>query len=113
MDEEELRDVLFEAMHNMMDAPDLDDEGGLDRGSKGGGFFSRKNKLKGATENLSNEELEAAAHWLIERFGQEDDESDEEDVAHEDAKENDEEDEEEEVHTCILMMSCFQHSCTF
>ena len=86
MDEEELRDVLLEAMQNMVDPPGTDEESGLKgnsaSGSAAGGFFARKLKRKGAAAKLSNEELEAAAHWLIERFGQEDDDdSDDEDTS--------------------------------
>ena len=85
MDEEEVRDVLLEAMQNMIDAPETDEESGLKgaSGSSAGGFFARKLKRKGGAAKLSNEELESAAHWLVERFGQEDDDdSNEEDATH-------------------------------
>lgn len=107
MDEEELRDVLLEAMHNMMDAPIADEESGPKgisaSGSVAGGFFARKLKRKGGAAKLSSEELGAAAHWLIERFGQEgDDESDEEDAAHEELKRDAAGEEEEEVRFLVF-----------
>jgi hypothetical protein len=88
IDEDELRDVLLEAMHNMLDAPVGDEDETKCSSASGSavlGFFARKLKPKGSSAKLSSEELEAAAHWLVERFGQEaDDESDDEDSGNDD-----------------------------
>ena len=60
--EQELKDVLGEAMQTMLAAdPDLETD-------EEGGKFSGKGKNRSA--RLTPEELNSAAQWLLERFGQ-------------------------------------------
>lgn len=78
LEEQELKDVLAEAMQTMLAAdPDLETD------EEGGRSYFGKNKNRSA--HLSPEELESAAQWLLERFGQSadgdgDDDEDEEEV---------------------------------
>jgi hypothetical protein len=115
IDEEELRDMLLEAMQNMLDAP-VEDEAGS-KGTKAsdsvaGGFFARRFKRKATSAKLSSEELDAAAHWLIERFGQEADEESDEESEHEDVHTDAAAEAEEEVCTFFLFL-CLTLLCFF
>ena len=85
MSEDELRSVLLEAMQKMLDTGGGGD-GDEESGRRGWGW---RNRLKADTQNLSAEELEAAAMWLVERFGHEVDSDEEEEETGDEGEEKD------------------------
>jgi hypothetical protein len=89
MDEDELRAVLLEAMHNL----DTNEADGDEETGRCGGW-GRSNRIRAEAQNLNPEELEAAAIWLIDRFGHEAESEEEEEEEEVEAA-----DEEEEVCT--------------
>lgn len=64
LEEHTLKDVLHEAMQNMIATdPEMRDSGG-----RGGGCFG-SGKSGSRSANLNQKELDSATKWLLERFG--------------------------------------------